>query len=78
MTAIVAAMYLNGKTKVNLCSANLQKSKILIGTEWQLVLSESIIVNEQSKTLIGVKKPLEHSKRLIVPERLSGSSLTLV
>ncbi len=37
-----------------------------------MVLSESIIVREQRETIIGVKKPLEHSKRLIVPERLSG------
>ena len=27
---------------------------------------------------MGTKRPLEHSKRLIVPERLSGSSLSLV
>ena len=56
VTTAVAVMYLNGKTKVNLCSANSQKSKILIGPERPLVLSE----------------------RLIVPERLSGSSSTLV
>jgi hypothetical protein len=55
VTAVVAVMYLKGKTKVNLRSANLQKSKILIGPERPLVLSE----------------------RLIVPERLSGSSSTL-
>jgi hypothetical protein len=56
VTAVVAVMYLNGKTKVKLCSANSQKSEILIGPERPLVLSE----------------------RLIVPERLSGSSSTLV
>jgi hypothetical protein len=55
VTAVVAVMYLNGKIKVNLRSANLQKSEILICPEWPLVLS----------------------KRLIVPERLSGSSSTL-
>jgi hypothetical protein len=33
---------------------------------------------QKSKILIGTKLLLEHSKRLIVPERLSGSSLTLV
>jgi hypothetical protein len=55
VTAVVAVMYLNGKTKVNLCSANSQKSEILIGPE----------------------QPLVPSERLIVPERLSGSSSTL-
>ncbi len=34
--------------------------------------------SQKSKILIGTKGPLEHSKRLIVPDRLSGSSLTLV
>jgi hypothetical protein len=56
VTVVVAVMYLNDKSKVNLHNANLQKSKILIGTEG----------------------PLEHNKRLIVSERLSGSSSTLV
>jgi hypothetical protein len=55
VTAVVVVMYLNGKTKVNLGSANSQKSEILIGPE----------------------RPLVPSKRLIVPERLSGSSSTL-
>jgi hypothetical protein len=50
VTAVVAVMYLNGDSKVNLHNANSQKSKILIGT----------------------KRPLEHSKRLMVPKRLSG------
>ena len=27
MTVVVAVMYLNGKTKINLCSANLQKER---------------------------------------------------
>ena len=34
VTAVVAVMYLNGKTKVNLCSANLQKSEILRNGHW--------------------------------------------
>ena len=55
VTVVVAVMYLNGKTKVNLRSPSSRKSKILIDSEWPLVLSE----------------------RLIVPQRLSGSSLTL-
>jgi hypothetical protein len=46
VTAVVAVMYLNGKTKVNLHSANLQKSEILIGTERILVLSKTLIVRE--------------------------------
>ena len=54
VTAVVALMYLNEKSKVNLHNANLQK-----------------------KNLIGTTGPLEHSKRLIVSERLSGSSSTL-
>ena len=33
VTAIITVMYLNGKTKVNLRSANCEKSKILIGPE---------------------------------------------
>ena len=32
---------------------------------------------QKSEILIGTKGPFEHSKRLIVAERLSGSSLTL-
>ena len=55
VTAVVAVMYLKGKTKVNLSSANLQKNEILIDP----------------------KRPLALSERLIVHERLSGSSLTL-
>ena len=55
VTAVVAVMYLNGKTKVNLLSANPEKSEILIDPA----------------------RPLVPSKRLIVPERLSGSSSTL-
>ena len=35
-----------------------------------MVLSKTQIVCKRSKTLIGAKKPLEHSKRLIVPKRL--------
>jgi hypothetical protein len=47
VTAVVAVMYLKGKTKVNLRSANSQKSEILIGPEWPLVLSERPIVPEK-------------------------------
>ncbi len=46
VTVVVAFMHLNGKTKVNLRSTNSQKSKILIGTELPLVLSERLIVPE--------------------------------
>ena len=77
MTAVVAVMYLNGKSKINLHNANLQKSETLIGTERPLVLSKTLIVRKKSVTLIGTKRPLEHSKILIVPKWLSGSSLTL-
>ena len=44
VTAVVAVMYLNGKTKVNLCSANPKKSEILIGPARPLVPSERLIV----------------------------------
>jgi hypothetical protein len=44
VTAVVAVMYLKGKTKINLCRANLQKSEILIGSERPSVLSERLIV----------------------------------
>ena len=44
MTTVDAVMYLNGKSKINVHNANLQKSKILIGTEGPLVLSETLIV----------------------------------
>jgi hypothetical protein len=47
VTAVVTVMYLNGKTKVNLHSANLQKNEILIGPEQSLVLSERLIVHER-------------------------------
>jgi hypothetical protein len=77
LTAVVAVMYLNGKTRVNLHNANSQKSEILIGPERPVMLSKTLLVSGKSKTLIGRKKPFEHSKRLIVPERLSGSSSTL-
>ena len=46
VTVVVAVMYLNGKTKVNLCNINLQKSEILIGMERPLVLSKTLIVRE--------------------------------
>jgi hypothetical protein len=43
-------MYLNGKSKINLHDANLQKSEILIGTEGPLVLSETLIVPKKWDT----------------------------
>jgi len=47
VTAVVAVMYLNGKTKVNLHSSNLKKSEILIGLARPLPLvpSERLIVH---------------------------------
>jgi hypothetical protein len=47
VTAVVAVMYLKGKTKVNLRSANSQKNEILIGPERPLVLSKRLIVPER-------------------------------
>ena len=44
VTAVVAVMYLNGKTKVNLRSANPKKSEILIGLARPLVPSKRLIV----------------------------------
>jgi hypothetical protein len=56
VTAIIAVIYLNGKTKLNLCSDNLQKNKMLIGPERPLVLSERLIVPKRlsgsSSTLV--------------------------
>ncbi len=49
VTAVVAVMYLNGKTKVKLQSINSQKSKILIGTEWPLALSKTLIVRKKAR-----------------------------
>ncbi len=44
VTAVIAVMYLNGKTKVNLRSANPKRSEILIGPGRPLVPSERLIV----------------------------------
>ncbi len=44
VTVVIAVMYLNGKPKVHLHSANSQKSEILIGPERPLVPSERLIV----------------------------------
>ena len=49
----------------------------------EMYLNEKCKINlhntnsQKSKILIGMERPSEHSKRLIIPERLSGSSLTL-
>ena len=49
VTAVVAVMYLIRKSKTNLHNANLQKSKILIGTERPLVLSKTLIVCKKGR-----------------------------
>jgi hypothetical protein len=54
VTAVVMVMYLNGGGK---CVA---------------------LIHKKSKILIGPERPLVLSERLIVPERLSGSSSTPV
>jgi hypothetical protein len=47
VTAVVAVMYLNGKSKIDLHNANLWKSEILKGTERPLVLSKTLIVRKK-------------------------------
>ena len=47
VTAIVAVMHLNGKSKVNLRNANLQKSEI--HTEWPLALSKTLLVRGKAR-----------------------------
>jgi hypothetical protein len=49
VVAVVTVMYLNGKSKINLHSANLQSSEILIGTELPLVLNEILRVHQKAR-----------------------------
>ena len=71
VTAVVAVMYLNWKSKIIHKKRDTNRHGTAIGAQQD---TNSL---QNSEILIGMKRPLEHSKRLIVPKRLSGFSSTL-